>query len=149
MNRNQALVLYAGGAWFVGLFIYRCGSVPGGWGVLGEALGFTIGYSAFSAVPLMLILFFSFGRKKGSTQNSNNPPICGVPRRTWIYMDGPMSTYVKVFLSFASIISGAVLLIVTLRYPFQDESIYQGVFGVILLAAGISYFWITRRVQKN
>ena len=46
MNGNQIKLLYAGGAWFAGLFIYRCGSVPGGWGLLGDALGFTIGYSA-------------------------------------------------------------------------------------------------------
>jgi len=46
MNGNQIKLLYAGGAWFAGLFIYRCGSVPVGWGLLGDALGFTIGYSA-------------------------------------------------------------------------------------------------------
>ena len=66
MSKNQVRVLYVGVAWFVGLFIYECGSAPGSWGVLEEALGFTIGYSAFTALPVLLILFFSFGKKKGS-----------------------------------------------------------------------------------
>jgi len=60
-----------------------------------------------------------------------------------------MPTYIKVFLSLASIISGAALLIVSLRYFFRDEAIYQGVFGVILLAAGISSFLDKQQTSKR
>jgi hypothetical protein len=36
-----------------------------GWGVLGKALGFNIGYSAVTALPILLIMFMWFRRKKG------------------------------------------------------------------------------------
>ena len=82
MNKNQIRLLYGCAAWFLGVLIYQIGSVPGGWGVLGDALGVSIGISLVTELPVFLILFFWLGKKtRGATADSDKPTIAAPDER--------------------------------------------------------------------